>query len=386
MNDINGSLTQVLAEISLAGEEICYYTRGHELISQERNGEVSTYLTDGHFSVRNLADEDGKVTDSYDYDAWGNMISSVGTTKNSFLYCGEQQDSTTGNYYLRARYMSPNTGTFITQDVYQGSIFEPLTLHKYLYAHANPVMNSDPSGYMVSLLDATTVSGALTMLMVDTLSSSMITFGISLIKELQAVEQGSQLQIDWNNVINRTVEDFLLSALTSCVSLLTIGLSSIAILLALGSLGLITSTMGLAAVQQEWEDGNYFFALIELYHAINGIRSSYSNFNTAGNIASYTPPKPQGQVKLNQEGHNWESVSLTETVNRIAPEAKPVYDSYNMEVRYTNENTKQTVIYYTEGNYIRIVDKTIIGNYNHVNQYGEQVPIDLNYENNTHFR
>ena len=32
-------------------------------------------------------------------------------------------------------------------DTYQGSIFELATLHKYLYANANPVMYSDPSGY-----------------------------------------------------------------------------------------------------------------------------------------------------------------------------------------------------------------------------------------------
>lgn len=82
------------------------------------------------------------------YDAWGNLISSTGTTENSYLYCGEQLDSTTGLYYLRARYMNPTTGTFISIDTYQGSIFEPVTLHKYLYANANPVMYSDPSGYM----------------------------------------------------------------------------------------------------------------------------------------------------------------------------------------------------------------------------------------------
>lgn len=43
--------------------------------------------------------------------------------------------------------MNPTTGTFISMDTYQGSIFEPATLHKYLYANANPVMYTDPSGY-----------------------------------------------------------------------------------------------------------------------------------------------------------------------------------------------------------------------------------------------
>jgi len=67
-------------------------------------------------------------------------------TVNNYLYFGEQFDANTGFYYLRARYMNPSTGTFISMDPYAGSIFDPISLHKYLYANANPIMNRDPSG------------------------------------------------------------------------------------------------------------------------------------------------------------------------------------------------------------------------------------------------
>ena len=145
--DVSGSLTYVLAEMDYDGTEKCFYTRGDELVSQERDGKKSYYVYDGHGSVRALFNEEGKVTDRYTYDAFGNLISSVGSTKNDFLFAGEQFDPVTGLYYLRARYMNPSVGSFISMDSYSGSIDDPVSLHKYLYANANPVSNSDPSGY-----------------------------------------------------------------------------------------------------------------------------------------------------------------------------------------------------------------------------------------------
>ena len=145
--DVNGEMTYVLAEINYDGTEKCFYTRGDELISQERYGKKSYYVYDGHGSVRALADESGKVTDKYVYDAFGNLISSVGNTRNDFLFAGEQFDPVTGLYYLRARYMNPSVGTFISMDSYEGSIDDPVSLHKYLYCNSDPVNNYDPSGY-----------------------------------------------------------------------------------------------------------------------------------------------------------------------------------------------------------------------------------------------
>lgn len=143
--DTNNDLAQVIAETDDNNNLKAYYTRGLELISQERDNE-NYYLYDWEGNVRSLLDNSGNATDNYSYDAFGNITEKSGSTENNYYYNGEQYDSNTGFYYLRARYMNPQTGIFITMDPYSGSIFDPVSLHKYLYANANPVMNSDPTG------------------------------------------------------------------------------------------------------------------------------------------------------------------------------------------------------------------------------------------------
>jgi hypothetical protein len=47
-------------------------------------------------------------------------------------------------------------------DAYQGSVYDPVSLHKYLYCSANPVMFVDPSGYMAE--DVMVANGCLAIL------------------------------------------------------------------------------------------------------------------------------------------------------------------------------------------------------------------------------
>jgi RHS repeat-associated protein len=50
------------------------------------------------------------------------------------------------NGVSRARYYNPDQGRFWTMDTAKGEQSKPLSLHKYLYASANPVNRIDPSG------------------------------------------------------------------------------------------------------------------------------------------------------------------------------------------------------------------------------------------------
>lgn len=102
---------------------------------------------DGHGSVRALTDPNGNVTDTYDYDAFGNLLHSTGTTPNEFLFAGEQFDSDLGLYYNRARYLNTSTGRFWTMDTQEGDDESPHSLHKYLFCDSDPVNGRDPSGH-----------------------------------------------------------------------------------------------------------------------------------------------------------------------------------------------------------------------------------------------
>lgn len=124
------------------------YTHGLDLIAQRivATNQISYYGFDGQGNVRFLTDAAGAITDTYDYDAFGNLLFSTGSTPNDYLYRGQQFDRDLNLYYQRARYLHTGTGRFISMDPYQGSIEDPVSLHRYLYANGDGVNMSDPTG------------------------------------------------------------------------------------------------------------------------------------------------------------------------------------------------------------------------------------------------
>ena len=101
--------------------------------------------------MRALADEAGNVTDTYRFDAFGIRLIQTGNTKNPYGYRSEETDELTGFVYLRARYMNPATGTFISEDTFGGVLSSPITLNRYAYAGQNPVSFVDPSGHFYTV-------------------------------------------------------------------------------------------------------------------------------------------------------------------------------------------------------------------------------------------
>ncbi len=82
----------------------------------------------------------------YQYDAWGNTRSEVGSSWNRFGFTGHEHDKETGLIYVKARFYDPETGRFLGQDAWEGDVMLPPSLHKYLYAYQNPTVYVDPDG------------------------------------------------------------------------------------------------------------------------------------------------------------------------------------------------------------------------------------------------
>jgi RHS repeat-associated protein len=126
------------------------YTYGLQRISEYQPIDsvwtASFYGYDGGGNVRQLTSASGAVTDTYEYDAFGNKFTVSGTTPNNYLYRGEQYDPDLGLYYLRARYYNPATGRFMSRDPLDGLPWDPKTMHKYLYVGSDPVNYVDPRG------------------------------------------------------------------------------------------------------------------------------------------------------------------------------------------------------------------------------------------------
>lgn len=119
---------------------------GTQLISQTRGSTTNYFLQDGQNSTRALTNSSGNVTDTYSYTAFGELFNQTGSTTNSYLYTGQQFDSLTGLYDLRARYYNPALGRFLSQDTFAVNFSNPVELNRYVYTGNSPINRTDPSG------------------------------------------------------------------------------------------------------------------------------------------------------------------------------------------------------------------------------------------------
>ncbi len=99
-----------------------------------------------------LVTESGAVAASYEYDAWGNILSQSGSMAdaNPLRYRGYYYDSETGFYYLQSRYYDPAMHRFINADSYASTGQGFIGTNMFAYCHNSPVAFYDTEGNMAT--------------------------------------------------------------------------------------------------------------------------------------------------------------------------------------------------------------------------------------------
>lgn len=147
----NTGYSQVIEQHQRSSAQPVAYTFGNERLSLNALVSHRCYHSDGQHSIRNLTSPTGDSTDSYRFDAFGNTLATAGDSPNEFRFAGEQHDTTTDLYYLRARNYAPLIGRFASTDPILGHRFDPHAIHLYAYARNDPMLFRDPSGELTML-------------------------------------------------------------------------------------------------------------------------------------------------------------------------------------------------------------------------------------------
>jgi len=142
--DLNAGLTQVLVDSTNTITNTYLY--GTTRIGEQQPGGFAYHLPDALGSVRQLTNANANVTLAQSYEPFGTTMSSAGSGSTVFQYTGEMRDAS-GLTFLRARYLSTQTGRFVTRDTWNGTADRPMSYNAWLYVEGNPVNFVDPSGH-----------------------------------------------------------------------------------------------------------------------------------------------------------------------------------------------------------------------------------------------
>ena len=110
------------------------------------------YVTNLQGDVVAILDNAGTSVVEYTYDAWGNLLNTMGSMANALgahnplRYRGYVYDTETELYYLQSRYYDPELGRFLNADALVSTGQGVLGNNMFAYCRNNPVSRKDAAG------------------------------------------------------------------------------------------------------------------------------------------------------------------------------------------------------------------------------------------------
>jgi RHS repeat-associated protein len=130
------------------GSQSFQYTPAGRLTSEQSGSTAAQTLTDNHGNVTALYPATGSaLTGSAGYAPYGQHTATTGS-QSDLGYQGGWTDPATGDIATASRWYDPATGTFTSHDATTPPIGSAsAAANPYLYANADPLDKSDPSGH-----------------------------------------------------------------------------------------------------------------------------------------------------------------------------------------------------------------------------------------------
>ena len=158
--------------------------------SVKYNGTDYYYVTNAQGDVVSILNSSGTAVVTYNYDAWGNLLSTTGTmastlgAHNPLRYRGYVYDEETGLYYLQSRYYNPTICRFISADsVIAGVGGNAIGYNVFAYCFNNPVNMTDQAGSWPSWNDIKTGFAAIGNWVNNSIIAPIVGFGADIAED-----------------------------------------------------------------------------------------------------------------------------------------------------------------------------------------------------------
>ena len=182
LKKVNNTITNYFTEnnkiiFETTGNNMVYYIRDEEgsLIGFKYNDTMYYYIKNMQEDIIGITDSNYNLLCSYEYDAWGKLISIKDNNNNiitdtshigyinPFRYRSYYYDNETKLYYLNSRYYNPEWGRFISADIYIDTEQDVNSSNMYSYTGNNPTSRIDVEGEFWFQIAGALIGGAISV-------------------------------------------------------------------------------------------------------------------------------------------------------------------------------------------------------------------------------